>query len=269
MEYTTGAPSWRLVLRRALGGLRPRVPHQKQRGWSIGVPLIALAAGLLFTTSATTAGGTPLRDDRRPQVTQLIADKRQRLAGREQWAAQLRTQRDEDAARLAEVEPPVKLALQKADAMQGAAGFTALQGPGMTVVLNDSSRRVGDGGPNNPKNDDLVVHQGDVQAVVNALWAGGAEAMTIMDIRVISTSAVRCVGNTLLLHGQVFSPPFKITAIGEPAELHRALESAEGVTQFRDAVADFGLGYQETTERNVTVRAYDGSSDLRTARVAQ
>jgi len=34
--------------------------------------------------------------------------------------------------------------------------------------------------------------------VVNALWAGGAEAMTIMGVRVISTSAVRCVGNTLL-----------------------------------------------------------------------
>ena len=75
--------------------------------------------------------------------------------------------------------------------------------------------------------------------------------------------------NTLLLHGQVFSPPFKITAIGEPTAMHRALESAEGVRQFRDAVADFGLGYSETVERNVTVRAYDGSSDLRSAQVAK
>ncbi|MFG1607167.1 DUF881 domain-containing protein [Actinoplanes sp. NPDC049265] len=269
MEYTTGAPSWRLVLRRAAGGLRPRLRDQRQRGWSIGVPLIALAAGLLFTTSATTAGGTALRDDRRPQVTQLIADKRVRLDGREARAAQLRTQVDQDTERLAEVSAPVRAARKRADGMQAAAGFTKLQGPGLTVVLNDSPRRVGDGGPNNPKNDDLVVHQGDVQAVVNALWAGGAEAMTIMDIRVISTSAVRCVGNTLLLHGQPFSPPFKITAIGEPTRLHQALESAEGVQQFRDAVADFGLGYSETTERNVTVRAYDGSSDLRSARTGQ
>jgi uncharacterized protein YlxW (UPF0749 family) len=153
--------------------------------------------------------------------------------------------------------------------MRAPAGFTALSGPGLTVVLNDSSRRIGDSGPGAPDNDDLVVHQQDVQAVVNALWAGGAEAMSIMDVRVISTSAVRCVGNTLLLHGQVFSPPFKITAIGEPTTMHRALESAEGVRQFRDAVADLGLGYSETVEGNVTVRAYDGSSDLRSARVAQ
>ena len=265
MEYTTGAPSWRLVLRRALGGLRPRRKNQRQRGWSVAVPLIGLAAGLLFTTSATTADGTALRDDRRPQLAQLISDKRTRLEDREQRAADLRAAVDQDAARLADVDEPVKLARERAYTMRGGAGLTALRGPGITVRLNDSPQRATGTGTDAPENDDLVVHQGDVQAVVNALWAGGAEAMAIMDVRIISTSAVRCVGNTMLLHGQFFSPPFKITAIGEPTAMHRALESAEGVQQFRAAVADFGLGYQETVERNVTVRAYDGSSDLRSA----
>lgn len=269
VEYTTGTPSWRLVLRRAWRGLRPHRPTLRMGGWSTGVPLIALAAGLLFTTSATTADGTTLRDDRRPQLTQLIADKRVRLEAREKAAAQLRAAVDQDTARLAEVDGPVGAVRKTADGLRTPAGFTALQGQGLTVTLDDSPRRRNDFvAANAPDNDDLVVHQGDVQAVVNALWAGGAEAMSIMDVRVISTSAVRCVGNTLLLHGQVFSPPFKITAIGEPTAMRRALESAEGVRQFRDAVADFGLGYTETVERNVTVRAYDGSSDLRSARVA-
>ena len=67
--------------------------------------------------------------------------------------------------------------------------------------------------------DDLVIHQQDVQGVVNALWAGGAEAMTIMGQRVVATTAVRCVGNTLLLHGRVYSPPFVVTAVGDPARL--------------------------------------------------
>jgi len=267
VEYTTGTPSWRLVLRRALGGLRPRRRGQRQRGWSVAVPMIGLAAGLLFTTSATTADGTALRDDRRPQLAELIADKRTRLEEREKKAADLREAVDQEAARLANVDEPVKQARERADALRGGAGFTALRGPGITVSLNDSPQRTTGTGTDAPEIDDLVVHQGDVQAVVNALWAGGAEAMAIMDVRVISTSAVRCVGNTLLLHGQVFSPPFTITAIGEPTAMHRALESAEGVQQFRAAVADFGLGYQETVERNVTVRAYDGSSDLRSAEV--
>jgi uncharacterized protein YlxW (UPF0749 family) len=269
VEYTSGAQSWRVVLRRALGGLRPRRRGQRTRGWSVGVPLIGLVAGLLFTTSARTADGTALRDDRRPQLAQLIADERARVSTRQQTADQLNAQVEQDTAHLAQVDQPVKDAREKADSMREAAGFTALHGPGVTVTLNDSPRRASESDPNGPDNDDLVVHQGDVQAVVNAMWAGGAEAMSIMDIRVISTSAVRCVGNTLLLHGQVFSPPFKITAIGEPTAMHRALESSGGVQSFRDAVADFGLGYTETVERNVTVRAYDGSSDLRSAQVAQ
>ncbi|BCJ43680.1 membrane protein [Actinoplanes ianthinogenes] len=260
--------SWQLALRRAARGLSPRRGGRRTI-WSVGVPLIALAAGLLFTTSATTADGTALRDDRRPQLAQLIADKRDRLADSEKRAAALRAEVDAEAARLAEVDTPVKDARQRADAIREPAGFTALHGPGLTVTLNDSPRRGSDFGDNAPDNDDLVVHQGDVQAVVNAMWAGGAEAMTIMNVRVISTSAVRCVGNTLLLHNQVFSPPFKITAIGEPTALHRALESAEGVRQFREAVADFGLGYAERNEKDVTVPAYDGSTDLRSAQAAQ
>ncbi|GIF11579.1 uncharacterized protein YlxW (UPF0749 family) [Actinoplanes teichomyceticus] len=260
--------SWRLALRRAARGLRPR-RDRRRTIWSVGVPLIALAAGLLFTTSATTADGTSLRDDRRPQLAQVITDKRERLAAGEAREAALRAEVDQEAARLAEVDAPVKAAREHADASRQPAGFTALHGPGLTVTLNDSPRRGSDFGDNAPDNDDLVVHQGDVQAVVNAMWAGGAEAMTIMDVRVISTSAVRCVGNTLLLHGQVFSPPFKITAIGEPTAMHRALESAEGVRQFREAVADFGLGYTEKMEKDVTVRAYDGSTDLRSAQAAQ
>jgi uncharacterized protein YlxW (UPF0749 family) len=111
-------------------------------------------------------------------------------------------------------------------------------------------------------NDDLVVHQQDVQAVVNALWAGGAEAMTIMGVRVISTSAVRCVGNTLLLHGIPYSPPFTVTAIGDPGRLSGSRAAADGVTQFREAAADFGLGYSEKAHEDVSLPAFDGSGTI-------
>jgi uncharacterized protein YlxW (UPF0749 family) len=53
--------------------------------------------------------------------------------------------------------------------------------------------------------------------------------MEIMDQRVISTSAVRCVGNTLILHGRVYSPPYRINAVGDPAELTRALSASDGI----------------------------------------
>jgi uncharacterized protein YlxW (UPF0749 family) len=91
--------------------------------------------------------------------------------------------------------------------------------------------------------------------------------MTIMGVRVISTSAVRCVGNTLLLDGRVYSPPFEITAIGDASRMQRALDAAEGVRLFRDAVTSFGLGYQVKVEADVMVPAYDGSTTLRSAEV--
>jgi uncharacterized protein YlxW (UPF0749 family) len=269
LDYTSGTASWRLVLRRALAGLRPR-RGQRIRGWSAGVPLIALAAGLLFTTTATASRGTALRDDRRPELAQLIVERKDRIAVREKRAADLRAEVENAGAELARGDEPLRRLRERADAARPAAGFTALHGPGLTVQLDDSPRRIGeDAPPGGPSNDDLVVHQGDVQAVVNALWAGGAEGMSIMGVRVISTSAVRCVGNTLLLHGRVFSPPFRITAIGDSRAMRQSLASAAGVQEFRNAVASFGLGYQETVEGDVTVPAYDGSIALRAAQVPQ
>ena len=54
--------------------------------------------------------------------------------------------------------------------------------------------------------------------MVNALWQGGAQGIKVMDQRLISTSAVRCVGNTLILQGRVYSPPYKITGGRRPGE---------------------------------------------------
>ncbi|WP_329105637.1 DUF881 domain-containing protein [Micromonospora sp. NBC_01699] len=267
MEYTTGVISWRKVLRRAVVGLLPRRSGQRRPGWSAAVPLIALAAGLLFTTSATTANGTSLREDRRPELAQLMKDRRDQVVATEKQAADLRAQVERQTESLAGSDAPVAAQRDRAAASRVAAGFTALAGSGLVVELNDAPRLGDDSRPANASNDDLVVHQGDVQAVVNALWAGGAEGMSIMNVRVLATSAVRCVGNTLLLHGRVYSPPFKITAIGDPAALQRALAASEGVRLFKDAVDHFQLGYQETVESSVTVPAFEGSTGLRTAQV--
>jgi uncharacterized protein YlxW (UPF0749 family) len=116
--------------------------------------------------------------------------------------------------------------------------------------------------PEDTSPDDLVVHQQDVQAVVNALWTGGAEAMQIMDQRVITTSAVRCVGNTLILQGRVYSPPFRITAIGDPQRLRDALDSSPGVQLYRYYADTFGLGYEVEQRTGVRLPGYDGSLDL-------
>jgi len=86
-----------------------------------------------------------------------------------------------------------------------------------------------------------------------------------MGVRVISTSAVRCVGNTLLLDGQVYSPPFEIAAIGDHAAMQRALDASEGVRLFSEAAESFGLGYQVRVETDIHAPAFNGSTALRAA----
>jgi uncharacterized protein YlxW (UPF0749 family) len=102
---------------------------------------------------------------------------------------------------------------------------------------------------------------------VNALWTGGAEVMTIMGVRVISTSAVRCVGNTLLLQGRVYSPPFVITAIGDPTSMQLALDTSQAVSIYRQNADVWNLGYSVRNEGVVTLPAYTGSTALQFAQV--
>lgn len=233
---------------------RPRSP------WPVLVPLTALAAGLLFATSAATAQGTDLRADRRLQLTELIDRERDDVERREADAAQLRAEVAGLQQRVAAGDGRVARAAAGAE-LELAAGLVPVAGPAVTVSLDDAPRREGRPALSDDP-DDLVVHQQDVQAVVNALWAGGAEAMTLMGQRIVSTSAVRCVGNTVILHGQVYGPPFVVTAVGNPGALRDALDSDPGVLLFRSYVDRFGLGYTVRQRRSVTLPAYDGPLEL-------
>ena len=231
-----------------------------RRPWTLLVPLTALGAGLLFATSASTAQGTDLRADRRLQLTELIARERAALERRADAAVELRKQVEAASAEVAERDSRVTAAAAPRE-LEVAAGLTAVRGPAVTVSLDDAPRQPGRP-PLSDEPDDLVVHQQDVQAVVNALWAGGAEAMTLMGQRVVSTSAVRCVGNTVVLHGRVYSPPFVVTAIGDPGALTAALEREPGVQYFQTFVERFGLGYAVERDDSVELPAYEGPLEL-------
>jgi uncharacterized protein YlxW (UPF0749 family) len=242
----------------------PTRPHRLRRGLrrpaAVLVPVTALAAGLLFATSAATAQGTDLRSDRRLKLTELIARERSAVERQEDRAAELRREVEQRSAAAALRDSRVARAQPGAE-LEAAAGLVEVTGPAVSVSLDDAPRR-----PGRPQvsddPDDLVVHQQDVQAVVNALWAGGAEAMTLMGQRIISTTAVRCVGNTVIVHGQVYSPPFVVTAVGDPEAMRAALDRDPGVAYFRTFVDRFGLGYTVRTERELTVPAYDGPLEL-------
>lgn len=239
----------------------------RRPAWGSIIPVLTLLAGTLFAASASTARGTSLREQGRTEITELIAAEQQR--GREERAEyrRLRDQIDRISREAGRHDARVKSAQAQADRRAAGAGFTPVTGPAVRVVLDDAPPPESDGLPDGVHPDDLVVHQGDVQAVVNALWAGGAAAMQIMDQRVIATSAVRCVGNTLILQGVVYSPPFRITAVGDPGRLRAALAASHEIAVYRRYVRAYGLGYSVRTVERATLPPYTGNVTMKHATV--
>jgi len=218
--------------------------------------------GFLFVTTARIAQGTDLRAERRTQLTDLITaeDARVSLA-----TGQVQDLRDQIESLSAQSNDPAEAKLRKqADQVGVVAGTTPVTGPAVMVALDDAPLPA-DGIPADFAPDDYVVHQQDLQAVVNALWAGGAEALQVMDQRIISTSAVRCVGNTLILQGRVYSPPYTVTAVGPTERMRRALDASPGVDVYRQYAGLVGLGYDVTDIASAKLPGYRGPLELRFA----
>lgn len=232
------------------------MPSARPAVWRVLAPGVFALAGLLFSTSFATARGTDLRSDR--GLPGLIDSGNRDVAAKAAQVAALQAEVDKLAADRARGQPGVDTVTEAAGRLAPSVGTAAVQGPALRVTLSDSPHNLAKL-PASITADDLVVHQQDVQAVVNALWRGGAEAMMIQDQRVIATSAVRCVGNTLILQGRVYSPPFVVTALGKVDALKEALGSDPQIAIYQEWVDAVGLGYEVKTLGTVTFPAYSGA----------
>ena len=213
--------------------------------WSFGVPLVCLLAGLLLAATHAVSGGAEIRRSDAPRLVDLV---------RETQAAvnRLKAERDElaakiDSTHLKSSDAALAAMLRRSAELAGDADMNPVHGPGLVVTLDDAQRDANGRFPRDASPDDLVVHQQDIQAVLNALWSVGAEAIQMQDQRIIATSVPRCVGNTLLLNGRTYSPPYTITAIGDATAMQSALTGAPLVTLYKQYVVRFGLGYTEHT----------------------
>ena len=231
--------------------------HRSRRG-RVATVLVCVVAGLMMTVAAVAARGTDLRSDRSADVRDLIVTQGNRNAELQATLAELT---DEVNALSAErpSDPEVADQLSAAELQ---AGLVAVTGPGVRVTLTDAPNDVK---PAGVSADALVVHQQDIQAVVNALWAGGAEAMTIQGQRVISTTGIKCVGNTVVLHGVPYAPPYVIEAIGDDQQLRLGLDDSRAVQIYQQYVDAYRLGYSVESVSSLDMPAYQGALSLRHA----
>lgn len=233
--------------------VRARLAPRRLRA-ALSVALVLALAGVLFTASAQLARGTERRHpEDLPQLVESESDRADALAAKVQG---LQSQVD----RLTAAEPGA-VPTGDADTMENGgveAGLVPVDGPGVVVSLTDAPTTGNYPAEITP--DDLVVHQQDVQAVINALWAGGAEAMMLQDQRVTATTAFRCVGNVLSLGGRLYSPPFKVSAIGDPDALRAALDRSPEIAIYKQYVQAVDLGWSVKDDDHLALPAAPPSS---------
>jgi len=124
--------------------------------------------------------------------------------------------------------------------LQIGAGLSDVTGQGFEIEINDAQ-----------KTDSLEVtdiglakvFDTDIQLLVNALWASGAEAITINESRLTTTSAIRSAGDAILVNYRPLLPPYKIAVIGD-SKMKEKFVSHPDYLDLAFVVKTYGLGFE-------------------------
>jgi len=145
------------------------------------------------------------------------------------------------------------------EALRVALGLKAMRGPGVVVRLADPKTQPKGTTP-------VVVNYQDIVAVVNELWAAGAEAIAVNGQRLSATTGLSQVSGTVVINLQRLTGPFEIVAIGDPATLEGALNIRGGLIEGLRAL---GLTIHIFRRDALTVPAYKGPLTFEYAKPAE
>lgn len=142
-----------------------------------------------------------------------------------------------------------------------ATGSVAVTGPGLEVTLSDST---GDLGADVAESDSRV-QAVDLQTVVNALWASGAEAVSVGDQRLTSLSAIRHAGEAIMVDlVPLPGPAYVVRAVGDPDDLQAAYARTGAPAYTQLLTSRWGIGSRVETVEEMDLPGV-GSQRLRYA----
>ena len=160
----------------------------------------------------------------------------------------------EEAAESSDYSKTLISQLEKAELL---AGLTEVKGSGVTVTVKDSTVKNIVGDPSA-----YIIHDSDLLTLINELCDAGAEAISLNNERIISTTEIRCAGATVSVNNTRVAHPFTIKAIGDPVNLENALLMRDGVY---DTLTEWGLQIDIKKQSNITIPAYTGSLNYKFA----
>ena len=231
---------------------------------TIYITVASLIIGLILSLQwqAQTSATPITREASRERVNLSMQRLEEEQTQLKQQIADLRTELANLQSSMGDRRQAIGDANSELERQKIAAGFVELQGAGVVVKLNDSSETSVPDGEDPEK---YLIHEFDLRDVTNTLWSAGAEAVSINQERFIGTSAIYCVGSTIMVNDARMSPPYEIHAIGDPQKLEAALQSAPGLASLRARAQDYQLGLEIQRADKVNVPAFSGSYEVKYA----
>lgn len=231
--------------------------------------LLLLALGVLTGTAVAQVrerqqASTGLRAD-------LAAEVRERTARTDELAASAERLRAQVGAAEAELLGADALGRRVSERLVelGLASATLpVVGPGLRVTLDDA-KDDGTGVDSALRGGSLSdrrVQDRDLQGLVNALWAAGAEAISVNGERLTALTAIRSAGETILVEFVPLSPPYVVEAIGDPARLEVDLVDGAVGRALATYVSVLGLTFEVRRDDELSLPGA-GTPDLRAAKV--
>jgi uncharacterized protein YlxW (UPF0749 family) len=158
-------------------------------------------------------------------------------------------------------------ALEELAEAEQAAAVVAVSGPGLRVTM-DNAPPAADSDPVGGSDQVAlagIVQDGDLQLVVNALWASGAEAISINGQRIGSTTAIRQAGDAILVDLRPVTTPYDVSAIGDPDDLRNAFLKTPEASSLAGLSRDYGVVFEFARADELHLPA-GTSAELRSAR---
>jgi len=135
--------------------------------------------------------------------------------------------------------------------LQILSGLSSIKGTGIEIVISDAVKT------DSLEGSDVElarVYDSDIQLLVNALWASGAESVAINNARLTTTSAIRSAGDAILVNYRPLLPPFVISAIGDK-ELRSRLIKHPDYIDLEFVVKTYGLGFNVSENMDIEMNA--------------
>jgi uncharacterized protein YlxW (UPF0749 family) len=253
--------------RAARGADEGSPPRGARRRGQVAVALVLAVAGVLAAVTydqaaAGAQGREEVRDALVADIGRESATNDDLTARFEQLRAQVSSARDDALA----ATTVGKQALDELNDAETGAALTPVTGPGLVVTLADAepdadADPVGGAGEEDPRGQ---VHDGDLQVVVNALWAAGAEAIGINGRRLGPTTAIRFAGEAVLVDFRPVTNPYLVSAIGDPDTLRSRFLASPEVIALAGISESFGLRFDFAQEDELSLPA-GSTPDLRSA----